>query len=143
VKRGALLGLVLLGVGCLPLPIPHQIATRPGLTGRIVDERGAPIRGAAVDLRDQDAVYSLESDEDGRFRVDPVVEWRYVLLMPLVPIDYGVACRAAEVSLKQTDRVFCGMPPKICGLVPEASPAWALEHPHDVGDIPLCPAKES
>jgi len=143
VTRRALLAFVPALTGCLPLPIPHRVAVQPGLTGRIVDEHRVPISGADIELRAGDALYSAQSGQDGRFRIDPVVEWRYVVWLPLVPIDYFHGCSPAEVSVKRGDRIFCGIAPKICGVVPDESPAWAGEHLGELGDIPLCPAKES
>ena len=60
-----------------PAPRPHPEGDRPAIetavTGRVVTEAAAPLRGARVEVRVQEDARSALSGEDGSFRVDLVV----------------------------------------------------------------------
>ncbi len=83
--------LILLGAGCVPVPIPGKIDTSPEVYGRVVDsQNGQPVPGATITFKDLEGKRrsSTATQADGAFHIMP--EWhRYaVVVFTACPVHY-------------------------------------------------------
>lgn len=70
-------GLLAMSAGCVVLPVPNCRLEGYGVASRVVDaDTGRPISGARVaDVRDERR--AVMTNEDGRFRLEPYVQWHF------------------------------------------------------------------
>lgn len=85
----AALFVVLLGLiapGCVLVPCPHRVYTNSHVSGRVIDDDTAmPIKGIHARIGSSNGCAT--TGKEGAFDICPAKQWRYIVLIPLVPVD--------------------------------------------------------
>jgi hypothetical protein len=100
------------------------------------------VTSATVEIAVHGQLYSATSDDDGSFVIEPVDEWRYLWIFPLVP--FTPTCARAEIRVVTPDGSRAcpeTREPTVCGpsmLVGDTG-RHNRERPQDLGTVTVCP----
>ena len=116
-KRRHLLGLGVAAAIAMTAPLSARASESGGIAGRVVDERGAPVRDARVVVSSAllpDGEAPLASDGDGAFGLDALDAGFYDVSVELDGPRRG-QYRDVQVGAGKTTRIEITLEPRVSG----------------------------